>query len=368
LPASRSTSVGVATDSGVVFVNDRATALWDEHENSWHRLAAAPGAVDDLAYTGDRVISASAHAMLDPVTGKWKAIPPLPSLDRKVTVWTGDELFVIGGPGSAFTSAVAYAYDPTTNAWRRLADPPTDLHAEALTADWDGKRIVVVNYDMQAHSYDPATNTWTVLPSVPARFSEWGPTLRSSGGNSVAFMAATVAVLDSADKWTPLPYFPIPAIGQVVAADNGVVFALGWPRGQKVNVLTAIDLDRLATNPERLQVGVATLPTPSGYTLRDTSFTGEAPMGSDDVRVVLGDSSGDSCTLTSSYGSTTNTIKNAVTESLVNDGVPHPWQRNATGTSWRSETSPGDIDSVTVACDAAATAREIATSISWLGK
>ena len=79
---------------------------------------------------------------------------------------------MIGGPGDAFRSAVAYAYDPAADAWRRLADPPAKLHAEALAADWDGKRVVVVNYDMQAHSYDPATNTWTTLKSVPARFSE----------------------------------------------------------------------------------------------------------------------------------------------------------------------------------------------------
>jgi len=312
------------------------------------------------------VISASAHGMLDPETGAWHAIPPLPGLERKAVVWTGHELFVIGGPGSAFTSAAAYAFDPAGNAWRRLADPPAQLHAEALAADWDGKRVVVVNYDMQAHSYDPTTNTWTELPSVPARFSEWGPTLRSSGGDSIAFMAGSVAVLNSADDWTPLPYGSIPSIGTVVSTDAGALFAIGWPRGQKVDTLAAVDLKQLVEHATRLQVGIASVRIPSGYNLTDATYDHDnvgAPFGAD-VRVVLSHSIVADCTLTSSYGASGNKNVSVVPETIVNDGKPHEWLRDVAGRSWWFNEG-GNIDSFKIVCANAVTARALVESTSF---
>jgi hypothetical protein len=368
LPPTRTTSFGVNTDDGVVVVNGRDAALWDPRTNTWRSLEKAPAAVEDLSFTGSRVISASAHALLDPKTGVWQAIPPLPALDRKAVVWTGQELFVIGGPGSAFTSAVAYAYEPTGNRWRRLADPPEKLHAEALAADWDGNRVVVVNYDMQAESYDPATDTWTTLTSVPARFSEWTPTLRSSGGDSVAFMANAVGVLNPAGEWTPLPYGSIPSLGQITATDSGALFVIGWPLGQKVDTLVALDLERLVDGARRLQVGIASVEIPSGYTLARASYDHDgngAPVGADTVRVVLGRQTDGSCTLTSSYGNAGNDIPNATPETLVSDGKPHQWQRDATGGSWRFQTD-GNIDSFKVVCSDPSTARTIAESTSFV--
>lgn len=365
LPDTSVTPVGVMTDSGVLIVRGTATALWHPDDDSWRVLDDAPAAVTDLAWTGSGAISHSANAMVDPDTGEWRTLPAAPTqLDRPTTAWTGRELVVVGGLGTPFTGAAAIAYEPQRDEWRALAPVPDGLHAEALSASWNGQRVVVVNYDMRAVSYDPAEDAWEELPPVPARFGEWYPTLRSVGGKSVAFMAHAVVVMSEDRRWLPLPYDDIsfgavastrPAAG--VERGSGAIFVWGLDAAARENVLTGLDLDRLAARPGRVQVGIGTVELPERWRVVEAAYR----PTHDQVVVDIEELDGGHCTVTSGYGE--GMAAGGIEETIHNDGRPTTWFRDASGRAWRTEATSSDL--FTVSCDDPEAGRAIATAASF---
>ncbi len=348
LPAA-GTTVGAMTRDGVLLVRGRTAAVWNPASDTWDELEAAPRPVLDLFSAGDVVISRSANARLDLDSGRWTDLPEPPArLERATSAWTGEDLVVIGGEGTPFASAVAIAYNATDDAWRTIAAPPSDLHAEALAAAWDGSRIVVVNYDMRAVAYAPATDTWRDLPPVPARFSEWQPLLEAAGGVSIATMCCAVAVLSAEDEWVPLPYGDL-EIGQVVstapsAGANGVLFSWAVDAARNRNVLSVSDPARAAA-PARVQVGLAGVPVPAGFRVTEASYSG---FDAETVRVTLTGAAA-TCTLTSRYAAAIEPTADERPEMLPNDGIATQWFRSADDRSWRTAESTSDV--LEIACD-----------------
>lgn len=345
--------VAATTDAGVVVVRGRSTAVWNPTDDTWRKLDDAPAPVDDLLSTGALAITSTGNAILDLATGRWHELPAPPvELARPTSAWTGRELIVVGGPRSPFTSAAAIAYDIESNEWRQLADPPGDLHAEALSASWDGDRLVVVNYDMRAVTYDPSTDTWTDLPPVPARFYEWTPSVRSVGGTSVVFMAAAVVVLDEADRWTPLAYDTLPrglVTAQIPSARTGSeqLTVFGVNNETETNVLSTIDVVELARDPDHVQVGVFYVALPDGLGLVDAALD-EAG----EVHAELEHTDGRQCTITSGHNSPP--LDDAVTGEVAG------WARDETGRVWR--TTENDADAITIECTETDIARTLAES------
>ncbi|MEO7397136.1 MAG: hypothetical protein ABIW84_01075 [Ilumatobacteraceae bacterium] len=95
-------------------------------------------------------------AAYNPATDTWRLLPPIPfsiggGINILSMVWTGDEAVVVGG-------ATAAAYDPVTNSWSRLADPPVPGYP-AMRA---GDSIVLMDSN-QMMRYDLATDRWSVV-------------------------------------------------------------------------------------------------------------------------------------------------------------------------------------------------------------
>jgi hypothetical protein len=120
----------------------------------------------------------------DPTTNAWTTLPesPLSAREDPAAVWTGNQLFVWGGyddlgntPRAASDGAL---YDPMTRRWRKL--PPAPLaartNAQALAVDGriyviGGRPAVTTGSDQgfsDAASYDPASDRWAMLPSAPS--------------------------------------------------------------------------------------------------------------------------------------------------------------------------------------------------------
>lgn len=77
------------------------------------------------------------------------------------SVWTGDELIVLGiGDGTA-DPVVGAALDPETGRWRRIADVPYDGLILGVSARWTGTEMVFV-----AHAYQPVTDRWRALKAA----------------------------------------------------------------------------------------------------------------------------------------------------------------------------------------------------------
>jgi hypothetical protein len=367
LPATVDQPAGALTDDGVVFARGRATAIWAPATNAWRKLGDAPKAVTDMTSTGSLVVSYSANATLDVASGVWQALPDAPvNLERATFAWTGQELVVVGGPGSPFTSAEAIALDPSRRTWRRIASPPADVHAEALSADWDGGRVVVVNYDMKAIAWDPPRDGWSTLPDVPARFFEWSPTARAVGGATVVFMAQAIVVLTPNGTWVPVPYGKVP-FGTIATTRpafdaqpaNEVMYVFGV-RNNGSSVLVSIDPARLAAAASPLQIGVGSVRPPSGYRLQASHYD----AASDAVDIQLSGPNGAVCSVTSKYtGTASPNFAPLVPESLENDGAHRTWYRSPQGTEWG--TAPTTSDSFVVECTDPTAARALAESASF---
>lgn len=357
LPATSHDPVGLLTEHGVLFARDRSVALWDPAANTWTTLPDGPDEIHDLVGGGSFAISASANAMLDLAAQTWSPLPEPPlSLHRPSSVWTGNSLVVVGGPGTPFTDAAAISFDPAVREWSVLPEIP-GLRAEAASVAWDGERLVAVNYDMSAVAFSPSTELWTQLPLVPARFSEWYPSALTTGETTIARMAQAVAVLRD-DEWLPLPAETLTGGHDwstvVPAAGSDATFFV-WSLDQEAatNRVVAVDLDAAFATSRAIQVGVA------GLTLGDELEVASASYQQESGKSVMVELVIDSetCTVTSTYGfGGQDNTWDPVT--LLNDGVDTPWRVSPDETV--INTLPTTSDRVEVACERPATTLEVA--------
>jgi Kelch motif protein len=371
LPASTDAPVAAMTERGVVVVRGSATALWDPETNEWRRFDDAPagctrqcwrtGPVSDLSLVGDRLVSYSADAALNLQTGRWSELPQPPRhFERFAAVATGDQLVVIGGNSALARNTEALAFDTSTSTWQQLPTPPK-LNQQAIAADWDGTRVIAVDYGMHAVAYDPSSNEWSVLPNVPARFSEGTPRLDAGDGVTTAFMVSAIAVLDHRGVWVPVPYGPTPEVSEAVSietrasAQEHAIFAVGLHQQQLIVV--ALDPGRLARPPAQLQVGLAATTIPDGFEVTASSYDDRGL--SQTVRIAISNGHGKTCDLASTYGVQPDSAAGDLVPITVGDTTTQ-WYRNTDGTRWQAATSTSDTIEIT--CNNAALAEQIARS------
>lgn len=181
---------GDAFDDGVAY--NPAT-------NRWRALARSPlaGAQHPVgAWTGRELIvfvggfdldgkpwpaRLARAAAYNPATNTWRRIAPLPDARNGATaVWDGREVLVLGGAGDPHggkpgaLATAGFAYNPTTNRWRRL--PPMESGRASFAAVWTGKQVLVWGGTTRQDpplipphglAYDPASNSWSTLPQAP---------------------------------------------------------------------------------------------------------------------------------------------------------------------------------------------------------
>jgi hypothetical protein len=118
-------------------------------------------------------------AAYNPRTNRWRAMAPAPFPAGAATAtWTGLELVVTNGadalPGAA-------SYDPVTDQWQVLPDPPVSVRLNPyVAAAWDGREVVytlitfAVPDGRAAMAYDPSTQVWRGLPLPPSNGQSTG--------------------------------------------------------------------------------------------------------------------------------------------------------------------------------------------------
>jgi N-acetylneuraminic acid mutarotase len=188
--------------------------------------------------------------------GIWKLLPPAPikGYYDATGVWTDSEFVIADRPPQNATGygcvTKAAAYDPSTNTWRKLPDPP--LTEGVLGQDpnpvgcfdggdravWTGSEVIL--WGITNEAYNPATNSWRALP----RHKGDDPVGAGSGvvwtgsqmigfGGGVSGWAHTAlgAYLPSTDSWRPIPSGPLSErLGAAVAwTGTEMVVAGGGP-------------------------------------------------------------------------------------------------------------------------------------------
>ena len=157
-------------------------------------------------------------AAFNPDTGRWRrlAAAPVEAMYGGVSLWTGRELWILGGIGEPHgreSKSAAAAYDASSNVWRVLPDLPAVITAGAWSAET--RQAVVATVDSQtrhvsAWMLDVDGDHWVALPSLPSLKVDDGadPGLSIAAGDNRAFVVTgdkTLAVrLDQPDEWTAI--------------------------------------------------------------------------------------------------------------------------------------------------------------------
>ncbi len=161
---------------------------------------------------------------------------------RHSAVWTGTELLIWGGSssdglGTNFPVATGIRFNPVTNTWKLLADPPAAFAAReqhsAVWADgvmviWGGKGSAGMLDDGAA--YDPVKDTWALLPASPLAKRARHMATYSPASELMIVWGGRGATTDYADgasysvkhsEWKPIPASPLAARSASVSAIVG---------------------------------------------------------------------------------------------------------------------------------------------------
>ena len=134
---------------------------------------------------GSGTTTASLGVIHDPLTQAARPLPAAPGgpQSEAAGVWTGSEVLLCCGTNQG----AALGFDPETNTWRELPDPPLAVRGPGPAGLWAGGRFVVLSEEEMV-AYEPASNSWEVLAEPPTR-------LTVSPGASVVAAGETQLVL-----------------------------------------------------------------------------------------------------------------------------------------------------------------------------
>lgn len=216
---------------------------YDVAARRWSAIPPAPlpflGFDVQAAWTGQELLvwgtdydrlgpttSTAAGALYDPVERTWRAMAQQDFVVFGSGVWTGDLFVVVGPPRGATGRVSAAAYDPETNVWRGLADPPLANAASPPfgVVAWTGTSVLATSGDGNVVLGDPAAGTWRKAAPAPPPFDKrrastfvWtgsellqlgGGTPSSPGDDTLSEEGGAAAYDPSADAWVVLAGVP----------------------------------------------------------------------------------------------------------------------------------------------------------------
>jgi hypothetical protein len=195
---------------------------YNPRRGDWRAIPVAPIAPRDggiRVWTGSELIvwgggrprrpTATNGAAYDPASNAWRRIGRAPiGLNLASGMWTGRELVVFGSlldhrNVAATRTSVGAAYDPATGVWRELS--PSRLSPQATSAVWLEGRIVAWDYEVHSQEYDATRDRWTAPIRMPFGFSECYPDSVVVGDLAFAFFCGRAALYDVASgRWREL--------------------------------------------------------------------------------------------------------------------------------------------------------------------
>jgi hypothetical protein len=197
----------------------------------WQPIADAPVEpriqVFNLAMADKMLVwGGSEAATYDSRADRWTKTPPAPLPGRDgVGAWDGREAIVVSGDVTVEGRVGAAAYDPGSNSWRRIADPPLRNAASAMDhAIWTGTELVVLGVASEVESvttnevaiYDPTTGRWHAGTPSPEQIPSFSDAVWT--GNEIAVVGrvgdsgrgpgtSTVNLYDpGTDRWRSIPW------------------------------------------------------------------------------------------------------------------------------------------------------------------
>mmetsp|Transcript_534 Transcript_534/g.1568 ORF Transcript_534/g.1568 Transcript_534/m.1568 type:complete len:475 (-) Transcript_534:352-1776(-) len=240
-------------------------------------VPAVPEGVQHLRTPGLYVVGGHASGCtlaaaerLDPETGRWEALPDMPTPRHGcASAAVIGILYVFGGANdSGLPLATAERYDPMVGCWERLPPLPTARHGSAcavasgvlyVLGGYDGEGVLAV-----AERFDPAANRWEILPPMPssrgrcAAAAAEGLVFVAGGTDDDGRELSLAEQFDPMNRqWLALPPMPTPRCGCSAAVVAGSFFVVGGRCGSEK--LNTVELYNLSSNAWEC---ITPMPTP----------------------------------------------------------------------------------------------------------
>lgn len=185
-------------------------------------------------WTGsEMLVWGTVNTAYNPATNRWRPLPEPPMVwgGPSVNVWTGRQMIGWGGGCCGDSVKDGLAYTPATNSWEKL--PPAPLTGRKANGAWTGDELIIVGgADADGHvfadgaAYNPVTRSWRRLPPMPEpRFGAtvvWDGTEVLVVGGAGAFETPQCSPCDdgfaynpSTNHWRRLPRMKSPRWGHV---------------------------------------------------------------------------------------------------------------------------------------------------------
>jgi hypothetical protein len=171
-------------------------------------------------------------AAYDPVSDSWRMITEGPiELTDAVGAWSGSEMIVFGAAlhGGNFPetpTAIGAAYNPASDAWRRL--PESDIDPNANTASWLEDRLIAWDYSAHTSAYSPGSDTWASLGGPPVDACEDVPESVTAEGFVFGQLCGELVMMrPGEDGWHNVTRRDLPFWPASFGPAEDLVFVLG---------------------------------------------------------------------------------------------------------------------------------------------
>jgi len=225
--------LGGEPGSGSMFAFDPDARRWRSlspppQEPAWGGAWAWTGSELVVAGGGD-VGDPTTHRAwaLDPVHDTWRPLPEMPiAVNLADATWTGEGVVVLGSEidrrnHASTRTAVAAAYDPVEDSWRRLPDPPVSAQTSAV--DTVGGRLVAwEGYSPASAEYLPTENRWRSIDMGGLEGSECYAQGAVVDASLVTWGCGRPAV------WTPDASAWVNVESPVLPDRSGITYSAGW--------------------------------------------------------------------------------------------------------------------------------------------
>jgi hypothetical protein len=172
-------------------------------------------------------------AAYDPLTDIWRTIADAPiGVNLANATWTGREMIVIGSEidnrnGATTKTAVAEAYDPSSDSWRRLPDPPISSQTSAI-AFVEGRVIGWEGYSPSSAEYLLEEDRWRSLDTGDLEGGECYAEGVVSGGALFTWDCGDPSAwFGQTSSWVGLPPVPLTLADPILAYGWASVTAAG---------------------------------------------------------------------------------------------------------------------------------------------
>jgi hypothetical protein len=210
-------------------------AAYKPATDTWRMLPAGsnrPGGFEGAnksVWTGsEMLVWGITNKAFDPVTNRWRSLSEPPEFwgDPAVLVWTGTQMIGWGGGCCDDSVADGIAYTPASDSWKLLPRGPL-AGRQVTSGAWTGTELILVGGAAEgkvladAAAYNPATRSWRSLPPMPEPRSgakavwDGAEVLVVGGGNGDRLLAGGVAYIPSTNRWRALPAMEFPRDGAV---------------------------------------------------------------------------------------------------------------------------------------------------------